>query len=758
MMTQKFQVIGMHCASCSAIITKKLKKLPGVSNCEVNFATEQASISYDSTQVTVDAMNNEINKLGYSLMGQPDHSQYAKIDHSDHLGIDRLKEEKLKELGDLKTKVNFVLPITLLVFGLMMWDIAAKIFPIVPILPLPMALFNTLSFLLAAVVLFWIGKPFIDGVVKFFTYRVANMDTLIGIGTLTAFLYSSLIFLLPPIRELLKAPEYTYFDVTIVVIGFVTLGKFLEARSKIRTGEAIEKLVNLQAKTAEVIRNGKEIEISISDVIVGDVVLVKPGSKIPVDGVILEGNSSIDESMVTGEPIPQDKKKGDIVIGSTINKQGSFTFKTTKVGSDTMLAQIIQLVEEAQGSKAQIQNLADKISSVFVPVVLVIAVVTLLLWLTVGTSFLGFSQALSFGLLSFVGILVIACPCALGLATPTAIIVGVGKGAENGILIKNAQSLEMLHKVNTLVFDKTGTITSGKPTVTEIVTYNSRISKSELLLFASSIENHSQHPLALAIVEKAKDMSLHFLKVDDFKETEGVGVEGTIQKKRIVVKRPSQKDHTKAEIQELEEQGKTVIVVEIDGKTAGILAISDTMKDSAKSAIAKLHKLGVETVMLTGDNRRAAEYIAKQVGIDSVKAEVFPQEKSDVIKELQKKGKVVAMAGDGINDAPALTQADVGLAMATGTDVAIESSDITLLHGDITKIPQAITLSRSTMRTIKQNLFWAFIYNVIGIPLSAGALYPLLGIFLNPIFAGLAMALSSVSVVSNSLLLKKARI
>ncbi|MDA1316617.1 MAG: heavy metal translocating P-type ATPase [bacterium] len=751
MTTQTFQVKGMSCASCSNIITKKLQKLPGVLTCDVNFATEKASITYHSSDVTLHTMNHEINKLGYSLEEEKNHAHHG-------LELNQTKKEKLIELERMKTKVDFVLPITLLIFILMMWDIAAKIVPSIPNLPIPMPLFNTISFLLSTVVLFWIGRPFLDGVVKFITYRVANMDSLIGIGTLTAFVYSSLIFLFPPIRELLKAPEYTYFDVTIVVIGFVTLGKYLEARSKIKTGEAIEKLLNLQAKTAIVIRNEKEIEIPISEVIVGDVVMVKPGQIVPVDGLILEGFTSVDESMLTGESMPVDKKEGDTVVGSTMNKQGSVTIRATKVGSDTVLAQIIRLVEQAQGSKAQIQNLADKISSIFVPVVLGIAGITLILWLTVGSLYLGFSTALSFGLLAFVGILVIACPCALGLATPTAIIVGVGKGAEHGILIKNAESLEKLHAVNTLVFDKTGTITSGKPSVTNIISFNNHFSDQKLIQYASSIEKYSQHPLALSIVTKGKELSINALKVSSFKETEGVGVEGVIEKMKVIIRKPHDHDHTNSDIEKLQSEGKTVIVIEIDGENVGILAISDTIKESAKNAIAKLHTLGIQTVMLTGDNRRAATYIAKLVGIDVVKAEVLPQRKSEVIKQFQEEGRIVAMAGDGINDAPALTQADVGIAMATGTDVAIESSDITLLHGDIGKIPQAINLSRKTLRTIKQNLFWAFIYNLVGIPLAAGLLYPIFGVFLNPVFAGLAMAFSSVSVVTNSLLLKKAKI
>lgn len=768
--TQSFQVKGMHCASCSNIISKKLKKLDGVTECDVNFATEKAKVSFNPNQVSVENMNGEINKLGYSLvsnqgehqMQNMDHPMegmdHSKMDHSEHLGLNQTKDEKLKELEYLQTKVNFVLPITFMVFLLMMWDVLAKLFSNIPNLPIPMELFTTISFILSTVVLFWIGKPYLEAVVRFAKYRVANMDSLIGIGTLTAYLYSSAIFLFPVIRTFLKLPEYTYFDVTIVVIGFITLGKFLEARSKLRTGEAIEKLLNLQAKTAIVLRDNKEIEIPISEVVSGDLIVVKPGQKVPVDGVITDGQSSIDESMINGEPLPVDKNIGDLVIGSTINKQGRFVFKATKVGSETMLSQIIKMVEESQGSKAQIQNLADTVSSVFIPAVLVIAVLTLITWLTVGAYFLGFAPALSFGLLAFVGILVIACPCALGLATPTAIIVGVGKGAEHGILIKNAESLEKLHKVNTIVLDKTGTITNGKPVVTDIIVSDTSFNEKKLMQLAGSLEKNSNHPLASAIVEKSVEYKSALMPVDSFKEIEGIGVEGTIGKNAVFVRKPTKDEQAEKQIEKLQSQGKTVIVVEVNKQLIGVIAISDTVKNNAKEVIAKLHQLKIKTVMLTGDNRKAAEYIAKLVGIDEVKAEVLPQEKSEVIKELQRDGRVVAMAGDGINDAPALTQAEVGIAMATGSDIAIESADITLLGGDIAKLPQAINLSRSTIRTIKQNLFWAFIYNVIGIPLAAGLFYPLFGIFLNPIFAGLAMALSSVSVVGNSLLLKNKRL
>lgn len=761
MQKQTYEVMGMHCASCSSIISKKLNKLSGVKLCDVNFATEKADIVFDTEKVSVDAMNNEIEKLGYSLSPKDPlmHDMpMSGIDHSEHLGLNQSKNEKLHELELLKTKVKFSLPITFIVFFIMIWDIIGKFLPFIPAQPIPMNILNTISFILASIIIFWVGKPYLEAVLRFIKYRVANMDSLVGIGTLTAYLYSTIVFLFPQIRDLLSLPEYTYFDVTIVVIGFITFGKYLESHSKLRTGEAIEKLLNLQAKTAIVKREGKEIEIPIAEVVVGDILIVKPGSKIAVDGVIVEGSSSIDESMISGEPLPIDKEKGDYVIGSTLNKQGSFMFKASKIGSDTMLAQIIQLVENAQGSKAQIQNLADKISSVFIPVVLVLAIVSFIAWVTVGSYFLGINSALSFALLSFVGILVIACPCALGLATPTAIIVGVGKGAENGILIKNAQSLEKLHKITTLVFDKTGTITNGKPSVTDVIVLNSNFDQSKIIQIASSLENNSQHPLATAVVQKAKALKVNILKVTSFKENEGVGVEGKINSKLIVIRKPKKEDKDMPQLEKFQLEGKTVIMIEESGNLIGAIAISDTIKDGAKKTIEKLHDLKIKTIMLTGDNRKTADYIAKKLGIDDVRAEVLPKDKADIIKSLQVNGDKIAMVGDGINDAPALSQADIGIAMATGTDVAIESSDITLLGGDLLKIPQAFKLSKLTIRTIKQNLFWAFIYNIVGIPLAAGALYPLFGIFLNPVFAGMAMALSSVSVVSNSLLLKKVKL
>ena len=763
MKTQTFRIQGMHCASCQAIITKRVQAIPGVKQCDVNFATEQAAIQMTSGEVPVEQINEKLVPLGYQLISEDGatsskrQTEMSGTDHTDHSGMHQSAREKMGELERQKERVQFVLPIAMLVFVLMMWDIAARLFQSIPNVPLPMAWLNIISFIIATIVIFWAGKPFIQGVVTFLRFRVANMDSLIGIGTLAAYIYSSVITVVPGIRELLRVPEYTYFDVTIVVIGFVLLGKYLEARSKLRTGEAIEKLLGLQAKTAFVIREGKEIEVPVDQVLVGDQIRVKPGMKIPVDGEIIDGSTSIDESMVTGESIPVDKRKGDIVIGSTINKQGSIVMRATKIGSDTVLSQIISMVERAQGSKAPIQALADRISGIFVPIVLVIAILSFVAWLVIGSLYLGFSTAVSFGLLSFVGVLVIACPCALGLATPTAIIVGVGRGAGYGMLIKDAESLERLSKITTVVFDKTGTITQGTPEVTDIVVFDDAYNKKTLLGLAASVEAYSEHPLAQAIVRKAGDGRIK--KVTDFQAHEGVGIEGTLEGKRVMVRKPTkQSSPMRNAINELQSQGKTVVIVCVEEKEIGLIAISDTLKDGAKDVIRRLQRMGLKTVLLTGDNERAGTYIAKQVGIDTVLTEVMPQQKAEKITELQRSGQRVVMVGDGINDAPALVQADVGMAMATGTDVAIESAGITLLGGDIGKIPQTIKLARLTMCTVRQNLFWAFIYNLIGIPLASGVLYPVLGLLLNPVFAGLAMAFSSVSVVSNSLRLKTKKV
>jgi Cu2+-exporting ATPase/Cu+-exporting ATPase len=753
MIHKTLTVEGMHCASCASIITKKVSKLEGVEDINVNFATEKATVTFDPTLVTLQAMNSEITKLGYTFVDKESEQE----NNSDDASYDRVHEPKNKKEEDLhamKAKMLFVVPIALTFFLLMMWDILAKLFVDIPNLPIPETLFTTISMVISTVVLFWIGQPFLEGVMRFIKYRVANMDTLIGIGTLTAYLYSVSITLLPQVRLRFNLPLYTYFDVTIVVIGFVLLGKYLEARSKLRTGEAVEKLIGLQAKTALVVRDGVEMELPLQDVVVGDRIIVKPGTKIPVDGVIIDGSSSIDESMITGEPIPVDKHIGDTVVGATINKQGSFVFQSTKIGKDTLLAQIIKMVEDAEGSKAPIQALADRVSGIFVPVVLILACVSLFMWLTVGTLMLGFSTALSYGIVSFVGVLVIACPCALGLATPTAIIVGVGKGAEHGILIKNAEALELLSKVDTVVFDKTGTITRGTPEVTDIISLDTSWTVTQLLEMSASVEKLSEHPLAYALVKKAEKEHCALKNVENFSAQEGVGVTGTIGNDTITIHKPHSPEKELGTVKALQEQGKTVVVVTINSLQVGLIALSDTLKEEAVKAVKELHRQGLKVVLLTGDNHLSAQYIAKQAHIDTVIAEVLPEEKAGKIRELQAHGKKVVMVGDGINDAPALMVADVGIAMGTGTDIAIESAGITLLGGDITKVVKAIKLSTITMRGIQQNLFFAFVYNIIGIPLAGGLFYPLFGWLLSPVFAGLAMAMSSVSVVSNSLRIK----
>ena len=790
-MTQELTipVKGMHCASCAITIQKTLKKAKGVIECEVNYGNEKAKIEFDPTSTNIQELSKTIEPFGYSLKSDSAHNESIHqmpdlpavrhggtmmmdhemhdmegMDHSEHLGLNQSKADKLKELEDQRQKVEFVMPITLAIFGLMMWEIASLAFNWFPLFFLPHELFQMLSFILSTIVLFWIGKDFLKEVVVFAKYRVANMYTLIGIGTLVAYLYSSIIVLFPVIRELLSLPNAAYFDVVIVVIGFVYLGKYLETKSKLSTGEAIEKLLNLQAKIALVERDGVEIEIPINQVKVSDLIIVKPGSKIPVDGVIIEGKSTIDESMITGESMPIDKEVDDKVLGGTINKQGAFKFRATKVGSETLLSHIIKMVDEAQGSKAPIQGLADRISAVFVPIVLALALITLLTWLILGSQFMPFNEAISLGLLCFVGILVIACPCALGLATPTAIIVGTGKGAENGILIKNAESLEKLHKVNIIVTDKTGTITKGEPEVTDIFTVSEKLkSNNAALEILASLEKSSEHPIAKAILSKALSENIELLKVTDFEIIEGKGLKGNIDNQEYFVGNLKLLEDLKisfdgSELSKYTEQGKTPVILTTSNEVLAIVAVADTLKETAKETIAELHKLGIKVVMLTGDNEKTANYIAKEVGIDEVIAEVLPNEKADKVKELQSMGNIVAMLGDGVNDAPALAQADVGIAMGTGTDVAIESAEITLLKGDFSKVLQAIKLSKFTMRAIKQNLFWAFAYNIVGIPIAAGLLYPLFGILLNPIFAGLAMALSSVSVVSNSLRLKSVKL
>ncbi len=763
-----YRVKGMHCASCASIIERAVKKVDGVETIEVNSGTENAKISYDTSKTSAEDFNKKLEPLGYSLVVPEDtHSSHnitasemgmSESVHAEHLGLNQSKKEKLAEIKIMKSQLMSAIPIAIISVFVMAWDIFGE-YGWAPEMNLILEeFFHHLMPLFATYILFVVGKPYLLGFYRFLRYGKANMDTLIGIGTLTAYLYSFAVTAFEDtLRPYINVNE-NYYDVTIIVITFIALGKFLEARSKLRTGDSIEKLLNLQAKTALVVRDGKEIEIPADQVVHGDLIVVKPGAKIPVDGVITEGESFIDESMVTGEPMPVQKKAGDSVISATINTSGSFTFRATKVGSETLLAHIIKMVEEAQGSKAPIQALADKISAVFVPVVLVIAFLTLGGWLVLGTSVLGFSQALSFGLVSFVGILVIACPCALGLATPTAIIVGVGKGAKEGILIKDAATLEKLYKVDTVIVDKTGTITIGKPTLTDIVSL-SEVKEEKIVSIIAALENKSEHPIAHAIVNYSKDINISIDTVSNFESIKGKGIKGSVSgmeyyagNAKMVAELCVPFDAS--QIEKYTMQGKTPVLLATREKILGFVMVADEVKPESKKAVAQLHKLGIKVIMLTGDDERAAKHMASLVGIDDVVAHVLPQDKLEKIKELQGKGRIVAMAGDGVNDAPALAQADVGIAMGTGTDVAIESAGITLLGGDISKVVKAIKLSKITMRGIKQNLFWAFIYNIVGIPLAAGAFYPIFGWLLSPVFAGFAMAMSSVSVVSNSLRIK----
>lgn len=725
-----------------------MKKSDGVGSVEVNYGTETAKIVSDKTP---QELSKHIEHLGYTF-------DISEDEHTTHTGLHQSKEDKLAEVADMKAKVWSAIPLAIIAALVMGWDIPAEYGVVAEMSVTMREFFHHLLPIIATYVLFVVGKPYLLGLYRFLRYGKANMDSLIGIGTTAAFLYS---FVVTAFEDALRPfinVEYQYYDVTIVVIVFITLGKYLEARSKIKTGDAIEKLLNLQAKTALVIRDGKEVEISINEVKHGDLIIVKPGAKIPVDGVITEGNSFIDESMVTGEPMPAEKKVGDSVVSGTLNTSGTFTFRATKVGSDTLLAQIVRMVEEAQGSKAPIQALADKISGVFVPIVLAIAFITLGAWLIFGSQYLGFSQALSFGLVSFVSILVIACPCALGLATPTAIIVGVGKGAREGILIKDAATLEKLHQVDTIVVDKTGTITHGKPMLVDIQNLSYK-TDDELVSILASLEKRSEHPIAHAIVAYTEEKNISILDVEGFESIQGKGLKATIGgteyfagNARLISDLGLSFDIDK--LAEFTSDGKTPVILATRDGVLGFVMVADQIKSEAIDAVKSLHREGINVVMVTGDDERTAKHIASLVGIDSVFAHVLPADKLVRIKELQAQGRVVAMVGDGVNDAPALAQADVGIAMGTGTDVAIESAGVTLLGGDISKLPKAIRLSKITMRGIKQNLFWAFFYNIVGIPLASGVLYPFFGWLLSPVFAGFAMAMSSVSVVSNSLRIK----
>ena len=732
-----YPIKGMHCASCVRIIERALIKTPGITSAVVNLASEQVTVSYDSNTASENDIASAVSNVGYKVVME-----------KETISADQEKIEKQKALKKLRNKV-----IISLFFGsLILWGS----FPMI-ISTAPNILKNFwFQLLLATPVQFWAGWEFYRATIPALKHRTANMDTLVAIGTTVAYIYSAFVTFFPNVVMNLGLEAMPYFDVATIVIGLILLGRFFEARAKGQTSEAIKKLIGMQAKTARIVKNSKEVDIPIEQVIIGNVIRVRPGEKIPVDGIILKGESSVDESMVTGESIPVDKTKGDTVIGATFNKSGTFIYKATKVGQDTMLAQIIKLVQEAQGSKAPIQRLADLISSYFVPVVIMLAIITFVAWYIAGSN-----PALLFALLNTVAVLIIACPCAMGLATPTAIMVATGKGAQNGILIKDAESLEIAHKVNTIIFDKTGTLTKGKPEVTDIIPIG-KINQNELLAFASSIEKSSEHSLAEAIVKKAEDEKIKLKPVSKFKAIAGHGVEVVVGSKQIVFGNRRLMDRENIvintyskQIEKLESDGKTVMMLGVDRKLVGLVAVADTIKDSAKTGIVALHNKGIQVAMITGDNQRTANAIASKLGIKRVLSDVLPNQKEAEVRKIQAEGKTVAMVGDGINDAPALAAADIGIAMGTGTDIAIEAADITLINKDLRSVASAIELSRKTMRTIKINLFWAFGYNILLIPVAMGVLYPFFNILLSPIFASVAMATSSISVVSNSLLLKR---
>lgn len=737
MAKKTYDVKGMHCASCVYVVEKALKGVSGVDSAVVNLATNKATVEC-SDSVNETHLHEAVSKTGYELVMPKMEMEMTGHDHS------VMESSTLRE----HTRVSMVL--TVISIAIMGADL------ILPLTEAAKEFFHHLMPLMATYMMFVVGRPYLAGIGRFIKYKRADMDTLVGIGTLVAYIYSFILSAFELQLQRYIDVEHTYYEITVVVIGLITLGKFLEARAKSHTSSAIQKLIGLQAKTARVIRDGKDIDVPIEEVVVGDLIRVRAGEKVPVDGIIVEGESVIDESLVTGESMPIDKVMGSNVIGATMNKSGSFVMKASKVGADTMLAHIIRLVEEAQGSKAPIQRMADLISSYFVPLVLILAVLTLFGWLVFGGS-----QGFVYGLYSMISVLIIACPCAMGLATPTAIMVGTGKAAENGILIKDAESLELAHKVNTVIFDKTGTLTQGEPAVTDIVPFG-KATKSSILQLALSLEKGSEHPLAEAIVKEAERKKLHPQVVSHFKALVGYGVEGVVAKHRVLLgnKRLMDKegiDYAEmfSKIEQLEKQGKTVMILAHGKVVVGLIAVADVIKPSAKEAIAELNKAGIETIMITGDNQQTANAIAQQVGITRVLAEVLPHQKEAEIRFLQKEGKVVAMVGDGINDAPALASANVGIAMGSGTDIAIETANITLISNDLRKVAQAIELSHKTMRTIKLNLFWAFGYNILLIPVAMGALYPIFGYLLNPMLASVAMTLSSLSVVSNSLLLKR---
>ncbi|HDR8053206.1 MULTISPECIES: heavy metal translocating P-type ATPase [Bacillus cereus group] len=729
----EFTVSGMTCAACANRVEKRLNKLDGVNKATVNFALESATVDFNHDEVNVNEMKSAITKLGYKLEVKPD-DQDASTDH------------RLQEIERQKKKfiISFILSFPLL------WAMVSH-FSFTSFIYLPDMLMNPwVQLALATPVQFIIGGQFYVGAYKALRNKSANMDVLVALGTSAAYFYS--VYL--SIQSIGSSEHMTdlYFETSAVLITLIILGKLFEAKAKGRSSEAIKKLMGLQAKTATVVRGGTEIKILIEEVVAGDIVYVKPGEKIPVDGEIVEGKSAIDESMLTGESIPVDKSIGDVVIGSTINKNGFLKVKATKVGRDTALAQIIKVVEEAQGSKAPIQRVADQISGIFVPVVVVIAIITFAVWMIFVTPG-DFGGALE----KMIAVLVIACPCALGLATPTSIMAGSGRSAEYGILFKGGEHLEATHRLDTVILDKTGTVTNGKPVLTDVMVADG-FHKAEILRLVGAAEKNSEHPLAEAIVEGIKEKKIDIPSSETFEAIPGFGIESVVEGKQLLIgtRRLMKKfdiniEEVSKSMEALEREGKTAMLIAINKEYAGIVAVADTVKDTSKAAIARLKKMGLDVVMITGDNTQTAQAIAGQVGIDHVIAEVLPEGKAEEVKKLQAQGKKVAMVGDGINDAPALATANIGMAIGTGTDVAMEAADITLIRGDLNSIADAIFMSKMTIRNIKQNLFWALAYNALGIPIAA------LG-FLAPWVAGAAMAFSSVSVVLNALRLQRVKL
>lgn len=742
--TLEFPITGMTCANCAMTVERTLKKrVPGVVSASVNFASERARVEYIPSVATIDDMIAAIEKAGYGAI-RPD-----EVLGDEDPEVAARNAEIQNQTRKFLVGVLFTAPLFFLSmgrdFGLLgLWSHAVWV--------------NWLFLTLATPVQFYTGWDYYTGGWKSLKNGSANMDVLVAMGSSVAYFYSLALLLYPPLGT------HVYFETSAVIITLIKLGKMLESRTKRKTGGAIRKLMGLRPKTATILENGKEKDIPLSLVSVGDIIIVHPGESIPVDGMVLEGESSVDESMLTGEPIPVDKTPGNQVAGGTINGEGRLKFEATRVGKDTALARIIRLVQEAQGSKAPIQALADRVAAVFVPAVIGIALLTFILWWAIGGYFVP-------SMIRMVAVLVIACPCALGLATPTAIMAGTGKGAEKGMLFKNSEALEMATKLDTIVLDKTGTITVGKPSVVNVIVSDALVKdEQDLLRIGASVERGSEHPLGRAIVKEAERREIDLFEPEDFKSSSGLGVQAHINGQEVLVGKPNwfdemglNFDHAKDHISSLQAEGKTVMMVVVDQKLAGLIAVADTIKPESRETIGELHGANLKVVMLTGDNVRTAKAIASEVGIDDLFAEVRPEEKSSKIRELQDNGEKVGMVGDGINDAPALAQADVGLAIGTGTDVAIETGDVILASGNLSGVSRAIQLSRATMKTVKQNLFWAFFYNIILIPVAAGVLYPFefLPEFLrqlHPMLAALAMAVSSITVVSNSLLLYRAKI